>query len=234
MDYTYISLLLLLHVFHFTEETGNDFLFSKSTQKPIGPLQLSIIGPKAVTVGVPCSFICAAQCSPECNYTIGIEGQGSGQGNELAFTLSQWGSPQTVICTARNPTTGASSSISKTFMILVGPVNVSMSGPQFLTPGETQQFLCNATCKPSCTYSWIIDGVVKSSGNEMSMKPSSRASDITVVCQATNTVSGLFAAAVRKLNVAGVSGKSSSERVELLRKLLFACVMSAFLLVLPL
>lgn len=83
-----------------------------------GPANLLLLGPDTVTIGVPASFLCLAQCSPKCSYTIGSNGQ-SGEGNELAFVLRQWESVNTTVtCTAKSSATGSSSSISKTVRIL--------------------------------------------------------------------------------------------------------------------
>ncbi|KAL7857907.1 hypothetical protein AOLI_G00180090 [Acnodon oligacanthus] len=199
-----------------------------------GPVSLTIYGPIAVTVGVPCSFVCLAQCSPECSYTIGVEGQ-SREGNELAFTLKQWESSKRVTCTAKNSANGRSSSITKTLQILEGPVNVSISGPHNLTSDEPERFLCTATCRPSCNYTWIIDGVPDAgSGDELVIRPSTEATSATLVCKATNSVSGLFVTAMQKLAVSSTRnyGRSLSEGAELLPKLLFA-FMSVLLVVIP-
>ncbi|KAL6473770.1 hypothetical protein MHYP_G00173310 [Metynnis hypsauchen] len=199
-----------------------------------GPVSLTIYGPAAVTVGVPCSFVCLAQCSPECNYTIGVDGQ-SREGNELAFTLKQWESSKRVTCTAKNAASGRSSSITKTFQILEGPVNVSISGPHNLTSDEPERFLCTATCRPSCNYTWIIDGEPDAgSGDELVIRPSTEATSSTLICKATNSVSGLFVTAMQKLAVSSTRnyGRSLSEDAELLPKLLFAFV-SVLLVVIP-
>ncbi|XP_022526907.2 uncharacterized protein LOC111192914 [Astyanax mexicanus] len=199
--------------------------------KTSGPEGLSFFGPDAVTVGVPSSIECFARCSPECNYTIGFDGQ-SLEGNELAFTLKQWVSSITVTCTAKNPSTQKSSSISKTLQILEGPVNVSISGPFNITSGDGQQFLCSATCRPSCNYTWVVDGEsVAGSGNEVIIKQSIEATAETLICQATNSISGLFVTAIHEFSSSRDSAGSSSEKMELLPKLLFSCMMSVFLLV---
>ncbi|XP_037398992.1 uncharacterized protein LOC119264445 [Pygocentrus nattereri] len=209
--------------------------YQTTADQPYGPVSLTIYGPDAVTVGVPCSFVCLAQCSPECSYTISVDGQ-SGKGNELAFTLKQWESSKTVTCTAKNSVNRRSSSITKTLQILEGPVNVSISGPHNLTSDEPERFLCTATCRPSCNYTWIIDGEpVDGSGNEVVIRPSKEATSATLICKATNSVSGLFAAAVRMLGASsGLRnyGRSLSEDAELLPKLPFAFV-SVLLAVIP-
>lgn len=79
-----------------------------------------------------------------------------------------------------------------------------ISGPQMLTPGQTQRFLCSATCIPSCTYSWVVDGdSVSGSGDEVVITAPLDITAGTIICKATNTVSGLFATAVRKLSATG-------------------------------
>ncbi|XP_034169124.2 uncharacterized protein LOC113532409 [Pangasianodon hypophthalmus] len=224
----HISLCLLLHLLHFTAH-GVDMAEKDSStpqlnaNEPYGPQSLTILGPGAVTVGVPCSYICIADCSPTCNYTIGIDDQ-TGEGNEVDFTLSQWVKSKIVTCTAKNPVTGNSSTARKTLRILEGPVDVLISGPQTLTPGKTQRFLCSATCKPSCTYTWVVDGdSVPGSGDEVAITAPLEATSGTIICKATNTVSGLFVTAIQKLN-ATKSYRSTAERVELLPTLVFASV----------
>lgn len=82
-----------------------------------GPQILTIIGPNTVTVGVPCSYICFADCAPPCNYTIGVDDK-IGEGNEVQFTLNQWVKSKMVICTATNTVTGKHSTTRKTLHIL--------------------------------------------------------------------------------------------------------------------
>ncbi|CDQ82832.1 unnamed protein product [Oncorhynchus mykiss] len=82
-----------------------------------GPLELTIVGPDFVTVGVPCSFDCTAQCSPSCSYRMSIDGQ-IGQGNELFFTARQWEESLNLTCTARNDDSGRSSTVSKILQVL--------------------------------------------------------------------------------------------------------------------
>jgi hypothetical protein len=77
------------------------------------------VGPDFVTVGVPCSFDCAAQCSPSCSYRMSIDGQ-IGQGNELFFTARQWEESLNLTCTARNNDSGRSSTVSKILQVLGG------------------------------------------------------------------------------------------------------------------
>ena len=72
-----------------------------------------------MTVGVPCSFDCTAQCSPSCSYRMSIDGQ-IGQGNELFFTARQWEESLNLTCTARNDDSGRSSTVSKILQVLGG------------------------------------------------------------------------------------------------------------------
>lgn len=90
------------------------------------------------------------------------------------------------------------------FSIPEGPVDVIISGPQTLTPGQTQRFLCSATCKPSCSYTWVIDGdSVSGPGDEVVITAPLDATSGTIMCKATNSVSRLFVTAIRKLNATG-------------------------------
>ncbi|XP_060745064.1 uncharacterized protein LOC132858679 isoform X1 [Tachysurus vachellii] len=228
MAYKLIPLCLLLHLLHFTAH-GVDLAEKDSSNpqlnvnEPSGPQSVIIFGPNAVTVGVPCSYICSADCSPSCNYTMGVDDQ-TGVGNEVQFTLSQWVKSKKLTCTATNTVTGKSATTRKTLRILEGPVNVIISGPQTLTLGVDQRFLCSATCIPSCTYTWVVDGdPVSGSGDEVVIKAPLDATSGTIICKATNSVSGLFVTAVRKLNVTK-SDRSTAERVEFLPTLVFASI----------
>ncbi|XP_060758879.1 uncharacterized protein LOC132869613 [Neoarius graeffei] len=228
MAYIHISLCLLLHLLHFTAH-GVDMVekdpsnMQSNVNETYGPRDLTIQGPSAVTVGIPCSYICSADCSPQCTYTIGVDGQ-SGEGNEVQLKLKQWVSSTWVTCTAKNTATGNTATTRKTLHVLEGPANVVISGPETLTPGKTQRFLCSATCKPSCTYTWVVDGdLVSGSGDEVVIKAPLEATSGTMICKATNNVSGLFAAAIRKLNVTK-KYSSTAERVEMLPTLVFASI----------
>lgn len=77
---------------------------------------MTIFGPNAVTVGVPCNYVCIADCSPSCNYTIGVDDQ-TGVGNEIQFTLNQWVKSKKVTCTATNIVTGKSGATRKTLHV---------------------------------------------------------------------------------------------------------------------
>ncbi|XP_076862561.1 uncharacterized protein LOC143514808 [Brachyhypopomus gauderio] len=239
MDYTHVLLCVLLHL-HLTGMTvcgvaveEKDFLMitKPDYMTSFGPLGLSISGPDAVTVGVPCSFVCLALCSPECSYTVGVD-EHIRDGIEVAFTLKRWVSSKTVTCTGRNNVTGRSSTVRKTLRILEGPVNVSITKQTF-TSGHSQRFLCSATCKPSCNYTWMINGdVIAGYGDEVVISPIVEDIVGVLICKATNSMSGLFITATQKINVLGRHNKSMSERPELLL-VLFACLMSGFSVVSP-
>lgn len=104
-----------------------------------GPHGLTVIGPNAVTVGVPCSYICFADCSPNCNYTMGIDDL-TGEGNEVQFTLSQWVTSKKVTCTATNTATGKSATTRKTLRIL-GMTSMSITANCFLLPRFQTQIM---------------------------------------------------------------------------------------------
>ncbi|XP_021432919.2 uncharacterized protein LOC110500086 [Oncorhynchus mykiss] len=166
-----------------------------------GPLELTILGPDFVTVGVPCSFDCTAQCSPSCSYRMSIDGQ-IGQGNELFFTARQWEESLNLTCTARNDDSGRSSTVSKILQVLAGPTNVSITGPALMTPGAPQSFQCNADCRQSCNYTWGINGRwLGGQGNEITVTPEELATSVTLNCKAINSVSGLYDMATRTIPV---------------------------------
>jgi len=91
-----------------------------------------IAGPDYVTVGVPCSYECLANCpSPSCTYTMSVDQlAASGQGNVLAFMLRQWVESLTLSCTSTDDSTGVSVTATKKLQVLGRPTD-SM-GCQFL------------------------------------------------------------------------------------------------------
>ncbi|CAB1345914.1 unnamed protein product, partial [Coregonus sp. 'balchen'] len=150
-----------------------------------GPLELNIVGPDFVKVGVPRSFDCAAQCSPSCSYRMSIDGQ-IWQGNELLFTAHQWEESLTLTCTARNDDSGRSSTVTKILQVL----------------GAPQSFKCYADCRPSCNYTWGIKGRwLGGQGNEITVIPEELATSVTLNCKAINSVSGFYAMATRTIPV---------------------------------
>ncbi|XP_024232916.1 uncharacterized protein LOC112216973 isoform X1 [Oncorhynchus tshawytscha] len=194
--HTLLNLLLL-----FVYLAGSAVTTDGGKDSPNGPLELTILGPDFVTVGVPCSFDCAAQCSPSCSYRMSIDGQ-IGQGNEVFFTARQWEESLNLTCTARNDDSGRSSTVTKILQVLAGPSNVLITSPDLMTPGAPQNFKCNADCRPSCNYTWGIKGRwLGGQGNEITVTPEELATSVTLNCKAINSVSGLYAMATRTIPV---------------------------------
>ncbi|XP_055761508.1 uncharacterized protein LOC129838509 isoform X1 [Salvelinus fontinalis] len=210
--HTLLNLLLLFVYLAGSAETTDG-----GKESPNGPLELTILGPDFVTVGVPCSFDCSAQCSPSCSYRMSIDGQ-IGQGNEVFFTTRQWEESLNLTCTARNDDSGRSSTVTKILQVLgawvvccfyntsieikAGPSNVSITGPDLMTPGAPQSFKCNADCRPSCNYIWGIKGRwLRGQGNDITVTPEELATSVTLNCKAINSVSRLYAMATRTIPV---------------------------------
>ncbi|XP_029597702.1 uncharacterized protein LOC115180002 [Salmo trutta] len=194
--HTLLNLLLL-----FVYLAGSAVTTDGGKISPNGPLELTILGPDFVTVGVPCSFDCYAECSPSCSFRMSIDGQ-IGQSNEVFFTVRQWEESLNLTCTARNDDSGRSSTVTKILQVLAGPTNVSITGPDLMTPGAPQSFKCNANCRPSCNYTWGIKGRwLGGQGNEITVTPEELATSVTLNCKAINSVSGLYAMATRTIPV---------------------------------
>ncbi|KAM9402481.1 cell adhesion molecule CEACAM5-like isoform 1-T1 [Salvelinus alpinus] len=194
--HTLLNLLLLLVYL-----AGSALTTDGGSGSTNGPLELTIVGPDFVKVGVPRSFDCAAQCSPSCSYRMSIDGQ-IWQGNELLFTAHQWEESLNLTCTARNDDSGRSSTVTKILQVLAGPTNVSITGPALMTPGAPQSFQCNADCRPSCNYTWKIKGRwLRGQGNEITVTPEELATSATLNCKAINSVSGFYAMATRTIPV---------------------------------
>ncbi|XP_052316291.1 uncharacterized protein LOC118392445 isoform X3 [Oncorhynchus keta] len=178
-----------------------------------GPLELTIVGPDFVKVGVPRSFDCAAQCSPSCSYRMSIYGQ-IWQGNKLLFTARQWEESLNLTCTARNDDSGRSSTVSKILQVLAGPTNISITGPALMTPGAPKSFQCYADCRQSCNYTWGINGRWRGGqGIEITVTPEELATSVTLNCKAINSVSGLYDMATRTIPVT-YDGKSMATQAE--------------------
>ncbi|XP_024233299.1 hemicentin-2 isoform X3 [Oncorhynchus tshawytscha] len=203
--HTLLNLLLLLVYLAacgcFDELPGSALTTDGGSGSTNGPLELTIVGPDFVKVGVPRSFDCAAQCSPSCSYRMSIDGQ-IWHGNELLFTARQWEESLNLTCTARNDESGRSSTVTKILQVLAGPTNVSITGPALMTPGAPQSFQCNADCRPSCNYTWKIKGRwLGGQGNKITVTPEELATSATLNCKAINSVSGLYAMATRTIPV---------------------------------
>ena len=74
---------------------------------------MKITGVDVITVGVPSSFECSADCSPPCTYTWNLDGQ-IVHGSGLDFTLNGYAPSEVFNCVAKNPATGKTASVNKT------------------------------------------------------------------------------------------------------------------------
>ncbi|XP_042367581.1 uncharacterized protein LOC121961588 [Plectropomus leopardus] len=160
-----------------------------------------IVGPDYVTVGVPSSVMCDANC-PACTYSMSMDGQSAqGQENVLAFTVYRWMEALTVTCTATDDDTGVTATATKQLQVLAGPANVSITGPDLLNPSVSHTYSCHAYCRPSCSYAWRTDKGpwIGSQGNVISITPQEMDNSKILICKAINTVSGLFVAATRNI-----------------------------------
>ena len=93
------------------------------------------------------------------------------------------------------------SPISYACHVPAGPANVSINGPELVVPGSKQSFLCYASCRPSCNFTWRFGSRwLGGHGNEISITAKKLAKERTLTCKAINSVSGLYAMA--SLNVA--------------------------------
>ncbi|KAM8739921.1 cell adhesion molecule CEACAM5-like [Acanthopagrus schlegelii] len=174
-----------------------------------GPSSVGISGVDVVTVGIPYGFECYADCYPTCQYTW-TRGNVTTQGPELDLQLLHIMPPQTLTCTVVNPASGKSVSVHKTLQVTAGPSNLQISGPAFLTSGIGHNFTCSAYCYPSCSYSWsvVLDEETYSTaqGNTISVTPpTTTVTSETLICQAQDTVSHLFASTSLFLWVASSS-----------------------------
>lgn len=203
MDYHFISnkwhqtkygLLLLLGF--------QQIIITRGDQSKTDSLKPVIQGPDFVTVGVPSSVSCEADCQ-SCTYSMSLDGQSAqGQDNALAFTVNKYTEDLTVACSVTNEQ-GQKAMTSKKLQVLVGPVNVSISGPDLLNPSVSHTYSCHAHCRPSCSYSWKLGSGpwIKGQGNVLSVTPTEMDSSKILVCKATNTVSEMFVAATHVISV---------------------------------
>ncbi|XP_049892396.1 uncharacterized protein LOC126384969 isoform X2 [Epinephelus moara] len=188
-----------------------------------------IIGPDYVTVGVPSSIECDANC-PACTYSMSLDGQtAQGQGNSLAFTVNSWVEALTVACTATDDETGVTAKATKQLQVLVGPTNVSITGPDLMNPSVSHTYSCHAYCRPSCTYAWRTDQGpwIGGQGNVISITPQEMDNSKMLICKATNSVSGLFAAATRNIAVTWSDRNLSTRPEETSAVLLLTVIISA-------
>ncbi|XP_056131543.1 uncharacterized protein LOC130108928 [Lampris incognitus] len=210
------------------DETNSD----ESEESETGGWVAQISGPDYVTVGVPCSFTCDAGCpsSSSCTYSMALDGQrAQGRGNVLAFTLTQWVEALTLTCTAEDDKTGLTETKTKKLQVLAGPANISILGSDLMRPSVSHSYSCHAYCRPSCHYTWRVDKGpwIRSQGNVINITPQELDTAKTIICKASNSVSGLFVAAARNITV--TSGASEvriegPDYVEVGKRSKFTCV----------
>ncbi|XP_028255055.1 uncharacterized protein LOC114431675 [Parambassis ranga] len=157
-------------------------------------LNVAVLGPDYVTVGVPSSVECVSSCAA-CTYSMSLdELEAKGQGNVLAFTVSTWLEALNVTCTVTNDK-GLNATAQKRLQVLAGPSNVSITGSMNHT------YSCNAYCRPSCSYSWQTDKGpwILGQGDTISVTPQEVVNARILICKATNSVSGLFVSATQNI-----------------------------------
>lgn len=187
-------------------------------------LNVAVLGPGYVTVGVPSSVECDSSCAT-CTYSMSLnELEVKGQGNVLAFTVSTWVEALTVTCTVTNDK-GLTATTQKRLqvlgmalylklqvnilhtnfqheywwrhvcLLLAGPSDVSITGSDLMN----HTYSCKAYCRPSCSYSWQTDKGpwILGQGNTISFTPQEVDNARILICKATNSVSGLFVSATQ-------------------------------------
>lgn len=88
-------------------------------------------------------------------------------------------------------------------LTLAGPANVSITGPDLMSPKTTHTYSCHAYCRPSCSYAWRTDKGpwISGQGNVISITPQEEDSPKILICKAINRVSGMFVTANRNIAV---------------------------------
>lgn len=184
---------------------------------------MGISGVDVVTVGIPYGFLCYADCYPTCQYTWtrgNVTTQGpeldlqllqimppqtltctvvnpaSGKSVSVHKTLQVTGTNDQVQTHEFPPVEILSTKSISNFS--AGPSNLQISGPAFLTSGVGTNFTCSAFCYPSCSYSWSVvleeETYSTAQGNTISVTPpATTVTSETLICQAQDTVSHLFA-----------------------------------------
>ncbi|XP_062239002.1 uncharacterized protein LOC133948927 isoform X2 [Platichthys flesus] len=190
---------------------------------------VTIIGPDYVTVGVPSTVECDAAGCTGCLYSMSLDGQtAQGQGNVLAFTVNQWVEALMVSCTATEEDTGQTATTTKKLQVLDGPANISITGAELMNPTVSHTYSCHAHCRPSCSYTWRSDHGpwIGGQGNVISIVPQEMKNSTVLTCRATNSVSGLFVSASRRITV--ITGPSKvqiegPDLIEIAQKYEFTC-----------
>lgn len=182
--------------------TGFQQVLSNAENLQSERMQPTIVSPSYVMVGVPSSVTCTSECK-SCTYSMSADvPMVQGQENSLIFSVKTWKDHLTVSCSVTNGN-GQSATATKKLQVLVGPVNISISGTDLLDPNVSHTFSCHAYCQPSCSYSWKIDQGpwITGQGNVMSVTPRELDNSKTLICKATNRVSGMFSAATQDISV---------------------------------
>ncbi|KAM3587539.1 uncharacterized protein V6R79_008634 [Siganus canaliculatus] len=174
-----------------------------------GPSSVVISGVNIVTVGIQYTFQCSASCYPTCLYSWTWTNETS-QGPVLNLTLDQLQPTQNLTCTAVNTVTGLSVTVQKTLQMTVGPSNIHISGPAYLTAGVASSFSCSANCYPSCSYKWTVisdmETLSTAQGNTISVIPEvGTVVSETLTCEVQDTISNLNSSKSLLVPVASLS-----------------------------
>ena len=104
--------------------------------------------------------------------------------------------------------------------ISAGPANVTITGPDLMNPTVSHTYSCHGYCRPSCIYAWKSDTGpwIRGQGNVISITPQMLDSSKTLLCKATNSVSGMFVTTARNINVMCKSRVITSSKTILLIK----------------
>ncbi|KAF7667564.1 hypothetical protein LDENG_00057220 [Lucifuga dentata] len=208
---------------------GENEMTPESDDSDDGGLTVAMKAPAYVTVSVPSSVECEAHCPSSCTYSMALDGQvAQGQGKVLAFTVNRWVEALSVTCTVTDDNTGQNARATRQLQVLAGPANISITGSDLMKPTEGHTYSCHAYCRPSCTYAWQINKGpwISGQGNVISITPKELDTSQLLICKAINTVSGMFVAAVRNINVTTGPAQvqiSGPDVVEVARKSKFAC-----------
>ncbi|XP_075932331.1 cell adhesion molecule CEACAM5-like [Anarhichas minor] len=175
-----------------------------------GPSSVVISGVDVMTLGMPYEFQCSASCYPTCQFSW-TWGKETSQGPKLSLQLVDPAPTLNLACTAVNPATETSVTTQKMLQVIVGPTNIHVSGPAFLTAGVTSNLTCSADCHPSCSFSWLVtwmgETLITAQGSTLSvtLPANNFLSDVIVTCKAQETVSHLDIEKSLQLQLASLS-----------------------------
>ena len=84
-----------------------------------------------------------------------------------------------------------------------------------MNPMASHTYSCQVYCRPSCNFTWKIDDGpwVAGQGNVIAVTPQQQDTAKTLLCKATNPVSGLFAAKIRNIGVTCKAGSPAVKEV---------------------